>query len=207
MQKEEQWADQEPDPRPPEGGRQGSRGNEDRAQSTQTLRVSSYTGEEQTTCYTQSGQLVAKGTKDPGGGKPRQRLQMAESNTEPGEDELKVSDQPDPEEQPGMLPEYEDRGGEEDQKEAIRGDHMLHTTKYGSEVLQTMRTKVSNVNKEKGIAIKVEALANSGASASMLSFDLAIKLKIKIKGIATLRDAYSKLKDVSGRGEVTLQEE
>ena len=52
-------------------------------------------------------------------------------------------------------------------------------------------------------------MADSEASASILSFDLAIKLEMKIldKGNATLKDSSNKHMDVSGRGEVTVQEE
>ena len=52
--------------------------------------------------------------------------------------------------------------------------------------------------------MSVEALADSGALASMLSYDLAVKLDIEIldRGDATLKDASNKYMDVSGRGEV-----
>ena len=91
---------------------------------------------------------------------------------------------------------------------AINGDHMLYTTHYGSEVLLGMKTKVYNTNMKKKPPLRVEYLADSGASASIMSFDLAIKLKIKIldKRDATLKDASNKYLDVSRRGEVIVQE-
>ena len=54
--------------------------------------------------------------------------------------------------------------------------------------------------------IKVEALADSGASALIISLDLAKKVKMIIfeKGDATLKDASNKSMDVSGRGEVMV---
>ena len=72
-----------------------------------------------------------------------------------------------------------------------------------------MKTQVSNVNHEEGPKFRVEAMADLGSSASILSFDLAIKLGMKIldKGDATLKDASNKHMDVSGRLEVTVQEE
>ena len=55
----------------------------------------------------------------------------------------------------------------------------------------------------------VEALADSGASASIISWDLAKKVNMIVfeKGDATLRDASHKHMDVSGRGEIMVQEE
>ena len=55
----------------------------------------------------------------------------------------------------------------------------------------------------------MEALADSGASASIISWDLAKKLNIVVfeKGDATLKDASNTHMDVSGKGEVMVQEE
>ena len=61
------------------------------------------------------------------------------------------------------------------------GRHVIHTTKYGSEVVQGMKTKISTVkNQAKQLTIHVEAQADSGASAFILSLDLAKKLKMTI---------------------------
>ena len=87
---------------------------------------------------------------------------------------------------------------------------MFHTTKYGSEELLGMKTKVSTVKGTTGGRVQtVEALADSGASASIISWDLAKKLNIVVfeKGDATLKDASHKHMDVSGKGEVMVQEE
>ena len=55
----------------------------------------------------------------------------------------------------------------------------------------------------------VETLADSGASSSIISWNLAKKLDMIIfdKADATLKDASNKHMDVSGRGEVVVQEE
>ena len=55
----------------------------------------------------------------------------------------------------------------------------------------------------------VEALADSGASALIISMDLAktVKMIIYEKGNATLKDASNKHIGVSGRGEIMVQEE
>ena len=105
-------------------------------------------------------------------------------------------------------------GGEPDRtdktKEQLRGQHMFHTTKYGSEELLGMKTKVSTVKGTTGGRVQtVEALADSGASASIISWDLAKKLNIVVfeKGDATLKDASHKHMYVSGKGEVMVQEE
>ena len=88
--------------------------------------------------------------------------------------------------------------------------HAVYTTKYGSEVLQGMRTKISTVkNHTWKSTLHVEALADSGASASIISMTLAKKIKMTIydKGDATFKDASNKHMDVSGREEVMVQEE
>ena len=53
------------------------------------------------------------------------------------------------------------------------------------------------------------ALANSGASTSIISWDIAKKVNMVIfeKGDATLKDASHTNMDVSGRGEIMVQEE
>ena len=92
----------------------------------------------------------------------------------------------------------------------MRGPHVLHNTKYGSEDLVGMETKVSTVEgTREGKVQTVEALTDSGASASIISWDLAKKVNMIVfeKGDATLRDASHKHMDVSGRGEIMVQEE
>ena len=50
---------------------------------------------------------------------------------------------------------------EEDEPGVITGNHKIYTTKYGSEVLQGMRTMVSNSRiNDKGPKLKIEALAD-----------------------------------------------
>ena len=76
--------------------------------------------------------------------------------------------------------------------------------------MQGMKTKISKVkNQAWKSTIHVEALADSGASASILSLDLAKKLNMTIfdKGDTTLKDAINKYMDVSGRGEIMVEEE
>ena len=59
-------------------------------------------------------------------------------------------------------------------KKQLGGQHMFHTTKYGYEDLLRMRTKVSTVKgTTRGKVQTVEALADSGASASLISWNLA----------------------------------
>ena len=87
---------------------------------------------------------------------------------------------------------------------------MFHTTKYGSEDLLGMNTKVSTVKDTQGGREQtVQALANSGVSASIISWDLAKKLNMVVfgKGDATLKNASHKHVDGSGKGEIIVQEE
>ena len=116
--------------------------------------------------------------------------------------------QPVPGKQPGMPLEHDDTGGGGGQ--TSNSKHMCYFTKYGSTILTPIKTHLSNTaglsKTLKVSALKVSAL---GASASILSFDLAIKLdlKIKDKGEATLRDASNTFMDVSGSGEVIVEEQ
>ena len=87
---------------------------------------------------------------------------------------------------------------------------MLHNTKYGSEDLLGIKTKVSTVKVTKeGRVQTVKALADSEASASIISWDLEKKLNMIVfeKGDATLKDASHKHMDVSGKGKITVQQE
>ena len=73
-----------------------------------------------------------------------------------------------------------------------------------------MKTAVSAVKGTRdGKAQEVEALADSGPSASIISWDLAKKVNMILfeKGDATLKDARNKYMDLSGRGEIVVQEE
>ena len=95
-------------------------------------------------------------------------------------------------------------------KENLEGPHVLHNMKYGSENLLGMKTKYSAVEGTKeGRVQTVEALAYSGASASIISWDLQKKVTMIgfEKGDATRKDANLKHMDVSGRGEIMVQEE
>ena len=94
-------------------------------------------------------------------------------------------------------------------REQLEGPHMFHTTKCGSDDLLGMKTKVSTVKGTKeGKVHTVYALADSGASTSIISWDVAKKVNMVIfeKGDATLKDASHTNMDVSGRGEIMVQE-
>ena len=89
------------------------------------------------------------------------------------------------------------------------GPHIFHTTKHGPEDLFGMKTKVSTVKGTKeGKVHTVYALADSGASTSIISWGVAKKVNMVIfeKGDATLKDASHTNMDVSGRGEIMVQE-
>ena len=128
-----------------------------------------------------------------------------ESNTEPVGGKLFPAVQPVPEEQPGMPPECDDTGGGGGQTSGTK--HMCYATKYGSILLTPMKTHVSNTERGRAKTLKVSALADLGAS--IWSFDLALKLKLKIKekGDVTLRNARYKFMNVSGQGEVIGEED
>ena len=73
-----------------------------------------------------------------------------------------------------------------------------------------MNTKVSCVEGTPGgKQQKIQALADSGASYSIISWDLATTLNIHIyeKEEATLKDGSYNHMNVSGKGEVMVQEE
>ena len=94
-------------------------------------------------------------------------------------------------------------------REQLEGPHMFHTTKCGSDDLLGMKTKVSTVKGTKeGKVHTVYALADSGASTSIISWDVAKKVNMVIfeKGDATLKNASHTNMDVSGRGEIMVQE-
>ena len=95
-------------------------------------------------------------------------------------------------------------------KKSLGGTHVFYKTRYGSEDLLGMNTKVSTVEGTQGGKQQtIQALADSGASASIISWDLAnnINMEIYEKGDATLKDASHKHMDVSGQGEIIVQEE
>ena len=63
--------------------------------------------------------------------------------------------------------------------ENLEGPHVLHNIKYKSENLLGMKTKVSAVEGTKeGKVQTVEALADSGASASIIPLDLPKKVNL-----------------------------
>ena len=73
-----------------------------------------------------------------------------------------------------------------------------------------MSTKVSTVKDTQGGREQTfQALADSGASASIISLDLAKKLNMVVfgKSDATLKNASHKHMDMSGKGEIIVQEE
>ena len=89
------------------------------------------------------------------------------------------------------------------------GSHVCQKTQYGSEELLGMNTKVSCVEGTPGgKQQEIQALADSGASCSIISRDLATTLNIHIyeKGEATLKDGSYNHMDESGRGEVVMKE-
>ena len=93
------------------------------------------------------------------------------------------------------------------------GSHMFHKSQYGSDELLGMETKVSSVGgwkykKYKGTQKTIQALADSGASSSIISWDLAEKLDMTMydKGEATLKDGSHNYMDVSGIGSIMVQE-
>ena len=96
------------------------------------------------------------------------------------------------------------------------GSHMFHRTRYGSDELLGMKTKVSSVQEwkykkgiQEGKQQTIQALADSGASSSIISWDLAEQLNMTIydKGEATLKDGSHNHMDVSGIGSIIAQEE
>ena len=90
-------------------------------------------------------------------------------------------------------------------------EHVIYVTKYGSDLLPGMRTIICNEANptDKHRRRKVEALADSGATHSIISLYMAKQINMTIfgKGSATLTDASNKSMDVTGRGELTVQEE
>ena len=76
---------------------------------------------------------------------------------------------------------------EEDGSEDIKGVHVVNHHKYGSDVLLTMKAWIARKGDWESKAVKVEVLADSGRSVSIISLDMAerIKLKLRAKGSAT----------------------
>ena len=82
---------------------------------------------------------------------------------------------------------------------------MCHKTQYDSEELLGMNTKVSCVEGTPGGKQQaIQALADSGASASIISWNLATTLNMPRyeKGKATLKDGSHNHMDVSGSVEI-----
>ena len=95
-------------------------------------------------------------------------------------------------------------------KYSLGGSHVCYKTQYGSDELLGMNTKVSCVKGTQGGKQQtIQALADSGASASIISWDLAktINMTIYEKGEATLKDGSHNHMDVSGKGEIMVQED
>ena len=88
----------------------------------------------------------------------------------------------------------DDRAYTSDKKD-LGGPHVLHITKYGSEELVGMKPGESTVKGTKeGKVQTVKALADLGAFASIISWDLAKKVTMIVfeKRDATLKDASNK---------------
>ena len=88
-------------------------------------------------------------------------------------------------------------------KHRLWESHMCHKTQYGSEELLGINTKVSCVEwPPGGKQQEIQALADSGASCSIKSLDLATTLNMPIyeKGEGTLKDGSYNHSYVSGRG-------
>ena len=83
------------------------------------------------------------------------------------------------------------------------GSHMFHRTQYRSDEFPGMATNVNRVQgKQEGEQKTIQALADSGASSSILSWDLQLNMSIYNKGEATLKDGSHNLMDVSGKGSI-----
>ena len=90
---------------------------------------------------------------------------------------------------------------EQEEEEVFEGIEVAHTVnlhKYGLEVLLTMNTWISRTGRweKRNPSVRVEALADSGSSVSILSFDLAGKIKMK----TPVQDTSGNDMDVSGGG-------
>ena len=95
-------------------------------------------------------------------------------------------------------------------KNSLGGSHVFYKTQYWSDDLLGMNTKVSSVDGTQGEQQQtIQALADSGASAFINSWDLAknINMIIYEKGDATLKDGSHNHMYVSGKGEVIVQED
>ena len=93
----------------------------------------------------------------------------------------------------------------------LEGAHRFNIHKYRSEALLTMKTwifKPRSQGKEEP-RYRVEVLADSGSSVSIISYNLAVKVDMQIrkKGSASLQDASGNDMDVSGRDSLMVKEE
>ena len=81
----------------------------------------------------------------------------------------------------------------------------------GSASLKPGRTFISNPGRraKRAEQVMVKALADSGCSVSILSYNLAsrINLHIMMAGNARLKDASDNKMDISGKGALVVQEE
>ena len=93
---------------------------------------------------------------------------------------------------------------------SLGGSHVFYRTQYGSDELPGMKTKVSRVRgTQEDKQQTIQALADSGASTPIISWDLAetINMTIYEKGEATLKDGSHNHMDVSGIGAIMVQED
>ena len=88
--------------------------------------------------------------------------------------------------------------------------HRLCNTKYGSKQLVPMTTILAKsiVSMSKGQGVKIQALADSGSSASIISLELAIKLDLEREdpGNTKLTDASGANMDVTAVATVAVRE-
>ena len=106
-----------------------------------------------------SGQPVANETVNPVGGMSEEEKQTAGKKKTKREECLREHDPRALTEQKDTKPaseaEPDKKPNEEEQEMAINGNHMLYTTKYGSEVLLGMKTKVSRIRTPLNIQVIV----------------------------------------------------
>ena len=108
----------------------------------------------------------------------------------------------------------EDETADNDDSTEASGDsmqrHRLCNTKYGSKQLVPMTAILAKsiVSMSKGQGVKIQALADSGSSASIISLELAIKLGLEREdpGDTKLTDASGARMDVTAVATVAVRE-
>ena len=139
------------------GGRSSDHGNEDKPQGTQPEeRGSHYSEEEDSTCL--ASQLPTRQSTQWGECQRKKNRRLAKRKKKREEclrehDPRALTEQKDT--KPASEAEPDKKPNEEEQEMAINGNHMLYTTKYGSEVLLGMKTKVSRIRTPLNIQVIV----------------------------------------------------